>query len=114
MIAAPRGWGRPVQEYRFAPPRRWRFDYAWPSRKVAIEVEGGVWIAGRHTRGKGYIRDLEKYNEAALLGWTVLRYTPAQMRDLLYLRDLQRLEKARIALYTVPNEKAKPIPLSPS
>jgi very-short-patch-repair endonuclease len=55
--------------------RRWRFDFAWPDRKVALEVEGGVWISGRHTRAAGYINDTEKYNEAVLLGWRVLRVT---------------------------------------
>lgn len=63
-------------EYRFHPERRWRFDYAWPDRKLALEVEGGVWTEGRHTRGKGFIADMEKYNAAALLGWSVLRVVP--------------------------------------
>lgn len=44
--------------------------------KIAIEIEGGAWTRGRHTRGAGFIRDMEKYNHAALLGWRVLRFTP--------------------------------------
>lgn len=71
----------PVREFRFAPPRRWRFDHAWPELKIALEQEGGVWTRGRHTRGKGYVADLEKYNEAACLGWTVIRATPQQVQD---------------------------------
>lgn len=66
-------------ELRFAPPRKWRFDYAWPEAKVALEVEGGVWTRGRHTRGAGYIKDMEKYSEAACLGWRILRVTPDQL-----------------------------------
>ena len=69
----------PVCELRFAPPRRWRFDYAWTAQKLACEVEGGVWRQGRHTRGAGYTRDLEKYNEATLRGWRLLRVTPTQV-----------------------------------
>lgn len=65
-----------VREYRFHPTRRFRFDYALPEYKIAIEIEGGVWIKGRHTRGAGYQRDLIKYNLATTLGWRVLRYTP--------------------------------------
>ena len=65
-----------AREYRFAPPRRWRFDYAFPQHKVAVEVEGGVWIRGRHTRGAGFVKDLEKYSEAAILGWAVIRVVP--------------------------------------
>lgn len=75
------GLPAPVSEYRFAPPRRWRFDLAWPAGLVALEVEGGVWVGGRHVRGSGFERDLEKYNRAALLGWCLLRVTPAQITD---------------------------------
>ena len=65
-----------VKEYKFHPTRRWRFDYAQPELKIAIEVEGAVWTNGRHTRGSGFIKDMEKYNTAASMGWTILRVTP--------------------------------------
>lgn len=71
----------PETEYKFCPERRWRFDYAWPKQKVAVEQEGGCWSYGRHTRGSGFIKDMEKYNKAVLLGWRVLRYTPDQMTN---------------------------------
>lgn len=71
----------PVREYRFAPDRKWRFDFAWPDEKLAVEVEGGVWSGGRHTRGAGFLKDAEKYNRAALMGWRVLRFDTAQVRD---------------------------------
>ncbi len=69
------------KEYRFHPVRRWRFDFivAMPLKKIAIEVEGGVFSGGRHTRGGGYTNDLIKYNTAVLMGWKVLRYTTAQI-----------------------------------
>lgn len=69
------------REFRFAPERRWRFDFAWPSANVAVEVEGGTWSGGRHTRGAGYAADCEKYNEAAVRGWTVIRATGDMVRD---------------------------------
>lgn len=65
-----------VAEYHFALPRRWRFDYAIVEHKIAVEVEGGVWSNGRHTRGSGFIADMEKYNTAGALGWIVLRCVP--------------------------------------
>lgn len=71
----------PVTELKFAPGRRFRFDVAFPDQRVAVEAEGGVWTRGRHTRGKGYTRDCEKYNLASELGWTVLRYTSGMLED---------------------------------
>lgn len=60
-------------EHRFHPVRRWRFDYAHLPTKTAIELEGGVYSRGRHSRGKGFIRDCEKYLNATAMGWTVCR-----------------------------------------
>lgn len=67
-----------VKEHRFHPKRLWRFDYALPAYKIAIEIDGGVWTQGRHTRPVGYLHDLEKFNEAAALGWLVLKFTPKE------------------------------------
>ena len=69
------------REYRFNSARRWRLDFAVPDYKIGVEVEGATWAAGRHTRGSGYAKDCEKYNNAACLGWTVLRYTSDMIRD---------------------------------
>ncbi len=65
------------REFRFAPPRRWRFDVAWPAERVAVEVDGGQWRAGggRHNTDA----DRDKLNAAAERGWRVLRYSPAQL-----------------------------------
>lgn len=65
----------PESEFAFAYPRRWRFDFAYPDFKIGIELEGGLWIQGRHTSPQGFIKDMDKYNAAALLGWRVLRYS---------------------------------------
>jgi very-short-patch-repair endonuclease len=73
----------PVAEYRFAQGlnRKWRFDFAYPEVKVAIEVEGGTWAQGRHNRGSGMEGDMEKYNLAAMLGWLVLRFNDHMIED---------------------------------
>jgi hypothetical protein len=63
------GLPEPECEYRFARPRQWRFDFAWPALLLAVEVEGGSWNGGRHTSGAGFAADCEKYNEATLRGW---------------------------------------------
>ena len=81
----------PEREYRFHPERKWRFDFAWPKRKIAVEVEGAVWARGRHTRGAGYTADCTKYNAAAELGWQVFRYTTGQVQDGEALLQIERV-----------------------
>jgi hypothetical protein len=70
------GLPEPVAEHRFHATRKWRFDWAWPEYRIALEEEGGVWTGGRHTRPMGFLKDMEKYNEAAALGWRILRCQP--------------------------------------
>ena len=71
----------PVAEYRFSTDRKWRVDYAWPDVKLAVEVEGGAWINGRHNRGFGFLSDMSKYNEMTLAGWSLLRFTPGMVNS---------------------------------
>ena len=66
----------PIKEYKFHNKRKWRIDYAWPEQKLAIEVEGGIWINGGHNRGKIYKDNVEKYNELVLYGYDLLRFVP--------------------------------------
>lgn len=74
-------WPGCVGEHRFHPVRKWRFDFAWPEQKVAVEIDGGTALRlPSHTSIKGMERDREKSNQAALMGWTVLRYTTAMVR----------------------------------
>lgn len=74
------GIQEPMQEVKVTEKRRFRFDFAWMNEKLAVEIEGGIWIQGRHTRGVGYVKDMEKYNLAAEAGWRVLRFTPQQIK----------------------------------
>lgn len=71
-------WGLPrgVLEHHFTKPRMWRFDRAWPEQKVALEIDGGAFVQGRHTSGPGFRKDAEKMSEAAARGWRVLRLLP--------------------------------------
>jgi very-short-patch-repair endonuclease len=86
------GLAAPIREYRFHPKRRWRTDFAWPAEKLLVEIEGGHWSGGRHTRGAGYEKDMEKYNAAVLLGYRVLRFTGRMVREGI------ALEQTRLAL----------------
>lgn len=77
------GVPQPVPEFRFAEPRRWRFDYAWIEQKIALEIDGGAWdfAPGRHNRRAGFVKDQEKRNSAVLLRWGVLHCTPQDVKD---------------------------------
>lgn len=78
-----------VSEYRFHEKRKWRFDFAIPEHKIAIEIEGGIWIQGRHNRASGFIKDMEKYNTAASLGWILIRATPQNILSSEILKFIQ-------------------------
>lgn len=76
------GLPEPEREFRFDKVRRWRFDFAYEKpHMIGIEVEGGTWRNGRHTRGAGYEKDCEKYNAAVLLGWRVFRFTSGMVKS---------------------------------
>ncbi len=63
------------KEFQFDEVRKFRFDWAIPSKKIAIEFEGLMSEKSRHTTLNGYSNDCIKYNLAQLKGWRVLRYT---------------------------------------
>lgn len=66
----------PETQYRFWPGRRYAFDFAWPAQKLALEIDGGVFSGGRHTRGAGFREDCIKGAEAVIRGWRVIHCLP--------------------------------------
>lgn len=78
-----------VTELQFHPERKWRFDWAFPEKMIAIEYEGLMSEKSRHTTVKGFTGDAEKYNEAQRLGWSVYRYTAVNHKDI--INDLNKL-----------------------
>lgn len=78
------------QEFYFHPDRKWRADFHLIGKKILVEVEGGIWSGGRHTRGKGYIGDMEKYNAAVMLGYQVIRFSTDQVKS---GHAIQQIEK---------------------
>jgi hypothetical protein len=101
------GLPQPDAELRFAPPRRWRFDYAWPLQKLALEVQGGLFIpgGGRHSRGPALLKEHEKLNEAAILGYRIIYVTPTQMRDGSVLDVVARALRPWLDLHGAPKEQ---------
>ena len=90
------GIPEPTTEYVFHDVRKWRFDYAWPEFMLALEVEGGVWSGGRHTRGSGFVSDVAKYNEASAMGWLLIRCVPKDLQSLDTIHIIQRAIRARV------------------
>jgi very-short-patch-repair endonuclease len=82
-----------IAEHRFHPTRRWRFDFASPARMLAIEIDGGIWTAGRHSRGAGIEGDMEKLNQAAILGWRVLRFSGGMVKSGIALLTVEQALK---------------------
>ena len=82
----------PVREVRFHETRKWRFDFFWSTAKVACEVEGGIWLSGggRHNRASSFLKDAEKYNEAALMGIKVIRVCDKHIKDGLAIGWIER------------------------
>ena len=96
-----KGW-QFIREYQFHPTRKWRFDFVITNKftdqqalemflerapelaalwMFAVEIEGGTWSRGRHTRGSGFAEDCRKYNAAAAMGWRVFRFPAGMVED---------------------------------
>ena len=74
VVLPKQAYPMPEREYRFYALRRWRADFCWPKQKIIVEVEGGIWTSGRHSRGgKSFLADMEKYNTAVILGYKLIR-----------------------------------------
>lgn len=71
------------EEYRFDTVKKYRADYAIPALKILIEYEGLFSEKSGHTTAKGYTKDTNKYNLAAANGWTVLRFTALNYKELI-------------------------------
>jgi hypothetical protein len=112
------------REYRFHPSRKWRADFAIVHPDATrprlpgfythlIEVDGGSWVAGRHTRGSGFEKDAEKLNAAAELGYRVLRYTPRMIEDGSAIEQIRRILSMKEARKVTPRDVTTPNPVAP-
>lgn len=91
-------------EYRFHPTRKWRYDLAIPAQMLALEVQGGLFNHGSHVRGAHLLREYEKLNEAAILGWRVMFCTPQEVKT---GRAYTLLRRALAAATEMPRNRAR-------
>jgi hypothetical protein len=87
------GLPAPTKEYKFHPDRKWRIDYYFENNgiKLAVEVEGGVYSNGRHTRATGFLSDIEKYNELTKNGIYLYRCTPKSLKTQKTIEDIKSI-----------------------
>ena len=109
MGHAGRRYPLPLEHYRFHPARMWKFDFAWPEAKVALEIEGGAFVAGRHVQGVGYAKDCDKYNAATFMGWAIIRLSTLQLRQgpVAIFEQLADLIQARIPVDAGPESEVQ-------
>lgn len=102
---------QPDRECYFAIGRAWRFDLAWPEWMIAVEYEGASWVqGGAHNSGGGYRSDVDKYNEAAALGWCVIRVTADMVRDMAFLAPvLMAMELRKQGVVPMPLAYGEPV-----
>jgi hypothetical protein len=62
-------------EYTFAYPRKFKADYAHPTARVLIDLQGAIHTRGGHSTGAGIIRDCEKLMYANLLDYQMFYLT---------------------------------------
>src|SRR5690606_18149941 len=79
------------QEVKFHPERKWNAAFHLVGKKILVEVEGGIWSGDRHTRGKGYIGDMEKYNAATMMGFQVIRFSTDQVKSGLAIQQIEKM-----------------------
>ncbi|MFH1744275.1 MAG: hypothetical protein ABIH23_35180, partial [bacterium] len=91
------GCPEPVLELRFHPTRRWRWDLCWPDIKppLAVEIDGGIWVGGRHTRAQGFRADQEKRNAGVIGGWRILSYVPDEITSWRAAQEIASVVLAR-------------------
>ena len=79
------------REFKFHHKRKWKADFLITGKQILVEVEGGIWSGGRHTRGKGYIGDMEKYNAAVMMGYQVIRFSTEQVKSGLAVQQIEKM-----------------------
>ena len=72
---------KPERQYRYAPPRKFAADFAWPAQRLLVEVQGGIWTRQAHGSIKGVLADIDRLNAATLAGWRLLRFTPEMVKS---------------------------------
>jgi very-short-patch-repair endonuclease len=97
-----RGW-KPRRNYRFNPMRKFEADFAWPKKKILVEVQGGIWsrkgakrcpVCGQTPRGRHIMQydiDCEKLNLANMGGWRMFWFTTKMVKDKTALYTMERV-----------------------
>ena len=80
-----------VREYQAIPGRKFRFDFAFVRERLLVEINGGTYNGGAHSRGVGLNRDYEKGNLAVVNNWRVLSFDTKQVKSGAALEVVEKL-----------------------
>lgn len=102
-----RGLPRPTPEVQFHPTRKWRCDFCWIAERVVMEVDGGIFTNGRHTRGSGWIKDAEKRRELAAMGYLLIPVSPDEVAAGAWVDPARRALRSRLEYFGASSSVAK-------
>lgn len=96
----------PTAQYRFHPTRQWRFDFAWPSLKIAVEIQG---FGEGHTSYEGMAADYEKHNAAIQHGWKIYYLMGYQLEAKTIIKTLAFIHSCLLGktTYEVPKRESE-------
>lgn len=84
-----------VREYAAIPGRKFRWDFAFVSEKVLIEIQGGTYNGGAHGRGTGIHRDCEKARLASQHGWYTMPFDTKDVKNLDVAKEVHKVLEQR-------------------
>lgn len=89
----------PVRQHFYAPPRKLRADFAWPERRLLVEVQGGVFNRKAHGSITGVLADIDRLNAATIAGWHMLRFVPDQVKNGSALAVIESVIEKALEIY---------------
>ena len=72
------GW---TQQVKAVPGRQFKFDFCHAERRILVEVQGGNYQHGAHSRPMGLKRDYTKANLAQRHGWKIYQFDGDMVND---------------------------------
>lgn len=66
------------KKFQFKSTKHWRFDFHLIEHRILVEISGGPWSGGRGGKLANKAWSLDRYDDAAEMGFTVVRLESAE------------------------------------